>query len=432
MLNSFLKRFRVVTALSALSWGLVGCSSLRTLNTTSPSNLDFSCAKDEYSKETSNTGSKTPDTTGESRSKSPLNLRVVSGLPPFNTSDELQMGRQITLCVMNLHDWIYIQKGDPRSLRLVVGGQILSRPPITIGPSNQEYLNFILQLDSTTSTDWDKWAQIVDAARHSEYALPVSLALADKNQVFESSVFIKLVPYPSYWYYLLILFIVVIGILFYMAAKTDLLRFTIGKPPTAPLRSPFSLGLVQMAFWFCLALGAYVFICVTTYQVHVPMGSVLGLLGISSTTGLAAVFVDRQKTASARDQRNDLLAEQSGLTGRIKDLNSVTITPGSAGETELRDKQSRLAQVVALLNQLPPDPPPPASKGFITDILSDGDGVSFHRFQIIVWTIVLGAVFIWSVYRKISMPEFDASLLTLMGISSGTYVGFKFPEKLKT
>jgi hypothetical protein len=30
------------------------------------------------------------------------------------------------------------------------------------------------------------------------------------------------------------------------------------------------------------------------------------------------------------------------------------------------------------------------------------------------------------------MPEFDASLLTLMGISSGTYLGFKFPEKLKT
>ena len=30
------------------------------------------------------------------------------------------------------------------------------------------------------------------------------------------------------------------------------------------------------------------------------------------------------------------------------------------------------------------------------------------------------------------MPEFDASFLTLMGISSGTYIGFKFPEKLKT
>jgi hypothetical protein len=27
------------------------------------------------------------------------------------------------------------------------------------------------------------------------------------------------------------------------------------------------------------------------------------------------------------------------------------------------------------------------------------------------------------------MPEFDTTLLGLMGISSGTYIGFKFPEK---
>jgi hypothetical protein len=49
-----------------------------------------------------------------------------------------------------------------------------------------------------------------------------------------------------------------------------------------------------------------------------------------------------------------------------------------------------------------------------------------------VWTLVLGGVFVWGVYRNMSMPEFDASLLTLMGISAGTYVGFKFPEVPKT
>jgi ABC-type Mn2+/Zn2+ transport system permease subunit len=68
----------------------------------------------------------------------------------------------------------------------------------------------------------------------------------------------------------------------------------------------------------------------------------------------------------------------------------------------------------------------------VRDLLADGDGISFHRFQIVVWTLILGVVFVWSVYRDMSMPEFDASLLTLMGLSSGTYVGFKWPEKLKT
>jgi hypothetical protein len=66
------------------------------------------------------------------------------------------------------------------------------------------------------------------------------------------------------------------------------------------------------------------------------------------------------------------------------------------------------------------------------DILNDGSGISFHCFQIAVWTIVLGIVFLWAVNRNISMLEFEASLLTLMGISSGTYVGFKFTEKPKT
>ena len=96
------------------------------------------------------------------------------------------------------------------------------------------------------------------------------------------------------------------------------------------------------------------------------------------------------------------------------------------------EKSSRLAQVNALLSQQPAPTGTPTSKGFLPDILNDGDGISFHRFQIAVWTIVLGCVFVWGVYRNMSMPEFDASLLTLMGISAGTYVGFKFPETPKT
>jgi len=187
---------------------------------------------------------------------------------------------------------------------------------------------------------------------------------------------------------------------------------------------------VQMAFWFYVVVAAYVYICVSTRQVHIPMGSVLGLLGISATTGLAAIAVDRQKRSSLKDQRDNLTAEQLALAARTKDL--ATPAQGSAAEKELLEKQYRLAQVNAQLSQLPAMPAPPTSKGFIKDILNDGDGVSFHRFQIAVWTIVLGTVFVWSVYRNISMPEFDASLLTLMGISSGTYVGFKFPEKPKT
>lgn len=75
---------------------------------------------------------------------------------------------------------------------------------------------------------------------------------------------------------------------------------------------------------------------------------------------------------------------------------------------------------------------------FISGLLDDGDGTSFHRFQIFGWTIILGIIFITKVIegprsRKLSsglaQPTFDDTFLTLMGISSGTYIGFKFTEK---
>jgi hypothetical protein len=79
----------------------------------------------------------------------------------------------------------------------------------------------------------------------------------------------------------------------------------------------------------------------------------------------------------------------------------------------------------------PPAPTSPGdkSKGFFNDILSDGKGFSFHRFQIVIWTIVLGFVFVRNVIGQLAMPDFGSTLLTLMGISSATYLGMKLPEK---
>jgi hypothetical protein len=45
--------------------------------------------------------------------------------------------------------------------------------------------------------------------------------------------------------------------------------------------------------------------------------------------------------------------------------------------------------------------------------------------------VVLGFIFIGHVYRDLAMPEFNTTLLGLMGISAGTYLGLKIPEKPK-
>jgi len=96
---------------------------------------------------------------------------------------------------------------------------------------------------------------------------------------------------------------------------------------------------------------------------------------------------------------------------------------------QLQDGRTRLALVSQQLQSISPASTDANSQGLLRDILRDGSGYSFHRFQIFAWTIVLGIIFVSSVYNNLSMPEFSTTLLGLMGISSGTYIGFKFPEK---
>jgi len=60
-------------------------------------------------------------------------------------------------------------------------------------------------------------------------------------------------------------------------------------------------------------------------------------------------------------------------------------------------------------------------------ILGDEHGPRFHRFQILAW--IRSVIFIASVIQALDMPTSSSTLLGLMGISSGTYLGFKFPEQ---
>ncbi len=163
-----------------------------------------------------------------------------------------------------------------------------------------------------------------------------------------------------------------LGILVHLCRTTSLVRS--GTHPV-PSERPYSLSLFQMVFWFFLVIAAYVFMWLITDELDTITDSILALIGIGSATALGATLIDRTKKAPA------------------------------------------------------PDEPGGKSRGFINDVISDPSGVSLHRFQMFVWTLVLGVIFIGSVYKNLEMPEFSATLLGLMGISSGTYLGFKVPEK---
>jgi hypothetical protein len=172
-----------------------------------------------------------------------------------------------------------------------------------------------------------------------------------------------------------------------LATRTPLLRDRNAMTPAGKL-PPYSLSRFQLAFWSILVVAAYLFIWLITEELDTITGSVLALLGIGSATALGANLIDTGKKAAA------------------------------AGE----DGQQ---------TQPAPAPPPTkgaVSQGFLRDVLSDAEGISLYRFQLFVWTWVLGVIFVASVYNGLQMPQFNPTLLGLMGISSGTYLGFKVPE----
>jgi len=239
----------------------------------------------------------------------------------------------------------------------------------------------------------------------------------------------------------------------WLGYKSDVLRIP-GPQPIGidkkgkPARKPFSMARAQMAFWFCVVIISYVFIwMVTTYLSNLP-ASVLGLIGISAATGLASAVVDSNKKTDLENLRRTFeeklktdQVEASKLQSEIAALNAaVNANPPSADleqqkstlvakQAELAAKQQEINQTNQEITSVSAKLDPPSSSGFINDILSDDDGVSFHRLQIVGWTMVLILIFIVSVYDVLAMPDFDKTLLALMGISGGTYIGFKLPAQ---
>ena len=161
-----------------------------------------------------------------------------------------------------------------------------------------------------------------------------------------------------------------------LARRTALLRDR-PDPGLPPGRlPPYSLARFQFAFWSFLVIAAYLFIWLITTELDTITGSVLALLGIGSGTALGSRLIDTNKPPAEAP---------APVKGTI-------------------------------------------SHGFLRDVLSDAQGISLYRFQLFVWTLVLGVIFVASVYNGLAMPQFNPTLLGLMGISSGTYLGFKVPE----
>jgi len=159
--------------------------------------------------------------------------------------------------------------------------------------------------------------------------------------------------------------------------------------------------------------------------------SALILMGIAGGTYAAAVTIDVTK----RKTVNDLRAEQAAIKGRLKDIPTDLESAGNDATVkatltqEQTSKKQRDEEIEAQLKQMSREQAQHKTNGFFFDIISDENGVAIHRFQMVAWTLALGILFLFDLNRNLSMPEFSAAFLGLMGISAGTYAGLKTAEQ---
>jgi hypothetical protein len=164
-----------------------------------------------------------------------------------------------------------------------------------------------------------------------------------------------------------VIFVLIITVVYLILVKsTHFIR--VGKEG-----SPFSLAQAQIAFWTLLVSSSVFYIWLTTKNLPDLTESTLALMGISIAT-----------TAGAK---------------------SVSYLMKSKPQTEVK------------------------SEGFWKDILSDANSVNIHRFQMVLWTVILGFIFVQKVIFYQQMPVFPDTYLILTGISSGAYVLLKTVEE---
>lgn len=220
---------------------------------------------------------------------------------------------------------------------------------------------------------------------------------------------------------------------FWLARRTDILRDAQAEVGPGE-RRPYSLARFQMGFWFLLVISAYYFLWVIIEELDTITPSILALMGIGSGTALGASMIDSDKDQQAEVSASRLNAEKQALAPSLDGLRAqAAATPDASArstvDTQVASKQARLAEIDTLLDQKQGLVKGASTGSFLRDVLETSSGISLHRFQMFVWTLVLGLIFVATVYRTLSMPDFSSTLLGLMGISSGTYLGFKFPER---
>lgn len=370
------------------------------------------------------------------------------------------MGDRLRIIIPRLADAAKYKVIEPAKLVLFIDGRVFKEvyPESVIGDS------VVYKLERTpagldkTPAALDAWNDLLGSPRWDSIK-PVVVSVGYENQdplrvakAYEKKPNLNLIVYRKLWAGISLLGLIVLVWLFMKYGRTTLLLDS--GPPNPPKGKdrPYSLAKVQVAWWFFLVVGCFILIYLITGEFTMTEQA-LTLIGIGTGTALGSAMIDASKRNSADSELGTLNPQKARLETEIAELKkekvgietAVATNPGAtdtqkaslkadqeslkAKNIELAGKQEELKAVGARIDDANAGMEKPVSEGWWSDLVTDASGPSFHRFQMIAWTVILGVLFLASVYKSLSMPVFSATMLALMGISAGTYLGFKIPEQ---
>jgi hypothetical protein len=176
--------------------------------------------------------------------------------------------------------------------------------------------------------------------------------------------------------------IILVGL--YLSFKTNVIRDAIVPALTSEgkTRRPYSFARAQIMWWTLIILSIYcIYYGKNDVGIHQPSPNLLALLGISAGTTTLGSLIDSNDMLEKKVRQQDMGANKSG---------------------------------------------------FLADILDDGNGISVHRFQALIFNVTIGFMFISDfVADTTRMPEVSGYQLGLLGISSATYLAIKARENDK-
>jgi hypothetical protein len=344
----------------------------------------------------------------------------------------------VKVCALNklLDSGVAAQK----PVNLFINGSDTGLAPISTDRQSST-LGFKLERTAQNAELWKPLLADPLSRRHGE--LRISVGVAASVPLDRAVGAVSELPFNKLWvdawtWASGVLVVAVVVLTLYFGKNSDMLR---DSPTIDDSRQTYSLARVQMAWWFVLVVVGFIVIFLVSGNLDSIPATIVALTGISATTGVAAVFITPRPAQRAMARKAGLDERRSALADGLVDIDAsiasasqqLAVAPGDATLTSLvQGLQDRRATRVAEINRVAlemaavsPDTP---TAGFWRDLVTNDRGaVALDRLQMVVWTVLLGGLYLHSVLVYVTMPDFSTTLLSLMGVSSGAYIGFKLP-----